>query len=73
MSKMSDMAMAIEELRGAATAISDAADWLARQFSSEFDEQPEKKTAPKLEPKPQLTLEQVRAVPPNNPAPTRSS
>ena len=33
MSKMSDMAMTIEELRNAAAAINDAADWLSRQFS----------------------------------------
>lgn len=32
MSKMNDMAMTIEELRNAATAINDAANWLARQF-----------------------------------------
>ena len=31
MSKMNDMAMAIEELRNAATAINDAANWLAQQ------------------------------------------
>ena len=35
MSKMSDMAMTIEELRNAAAAINDAADWLSRQFSDE--------------------------------------
>ena len=35
MSKMSDMAMTIEELRNAAAAINDAADWLSRQFSGE--------------------------------------
>lgn len=62
MSKMNDMAMTIEELRNAAAAISDAADWLAKQFSGEAYEPPVKKTAPKPEPKPQLTLEQVRAV-----------
>lgn len=33
MSKMSDMAQTIEELRSAATAITDAANWLAQQFS----------------------------------------
>ena len=32
MSKMGDMAMTIEELRNAAAAINDAADWLSRQF-----------------------------------------
>ena len=62
MSKMNDMAMTIEELRGAAAAISDAADWLAKQFSGDANEQPAKEAAPQPEPKPQLTLEQVRAV-----------
>ena len=32
MSKMSDMAMTIEELRSAAAAINGAANWLAEQF-----------------------------------------
>ena len=32
MSKMNDMAMTIEELRNTATAINDAANWLAQQF-----------------------------------------
>ena len=32
MSKMNDMAMTIEELRNAATAINDTANWLAQQF-----------------------------------------
>lgn len=60
MSKMSDMAQTIEELRSAAAAITDAANWLSQQFSSDAEEaliteaQPEKK--------PELTLEQVRAV-----------
>ena len=62
MSKMNDMALTIEELRNAATAIVDAADWLTKQFSGETDEQPTEKVAAKPEPKPQLTLEQVRAV-----------
>ena len=35
MSKMNDMAMTIEELRNAATAINDVANWLAQQFSSD--------------------------------------
>ena len=63
MSKMSDMAMTIEELRNAAAAINDAANWLAHQFSSDDKQQneiiaakPEKKT------KLALTLEEVRAV-----------
>ena len=32
MSKMNDMAMTIEELRNAATAINDTANWLAQQW-----------------------------------------
>ncbi|MEG2647901.1 MAG: DNA ligase [Anaerovoracaceae bacterium] len=62
MSKMNDMAMTIEELRNAATAIADAADWLAKQFSVEVEKQPTEEAAAKPEPQPQLTLEQVRAV-----------
>lgn len=56
MSKMSDMAMTIEELRSAAAAINEVASWLAEQFSS---------NEPKPEPtptEPVLTLEAVRAV-----------
>lgn len=37
MSKMSDMAMTIEELRSAAAAINEAANWLAEQFSGTLD------------------------------------
>lgn len=57
MSKISDMAATIEELRAAAAAINDAADWLAQQFSG--DSEPVKE-APAPEPLP--TLEEVRAV-----------
>ena len=35
MSKMSEMAQTIEELRKSAAAINDAADWLAEQFSGD--------------------------------------
>ena len=56
MSKMSDMATTIEELRSAAAAINEAANWLAEQFSSN-DPIPE----PTLT-EPVLTLEAVRAV-----------
>ena len=56
MSKMSDMAMTIEELRSAAAAINEAANWLAEQFSSN-DPIPEPTLA-----EPVLTLEAVRAV-----------
>ena len=58
MSKMSDMAATIEELRNAAVAITDVANWLTEMFSSTADEAPDV-TAPA---EPQLTLEQVRAV-----------
>ena len=37
MSKMNDMAMTIEELRNAATAINDAANWLAQHFGEESE------------------------------------
>ena len=57
MSKMKDMAMTIEELRSAAAAINDVADWLTQQFSGNADEP---KTEPKKEP--ELKLEDVRAI-----------
>ena len=60
MSKMSDMAQTIEELRSAAAAITDAANWLAQQFNSDAEEAPIPEAQP--EKKPELTLEQVRAV-----------
>ena len=56
MSKMSDMAMTIEELRNAAAAINEAANW----FSSDADATPVAEA--KSEKKPELTLEEVRAV-----------
>ena len=61
MSKMNDMSMTIEELRNAATAINDAANWLAQQFggASEAAETAEVPAAPA---KPALSLEGVRAV-----------
>lgn len=58
MSRMSDMAQAIENLRSAAATISDAADWLTKMFSGE----PKAEDAPASPPEPELTLEQVRAV-----------
>lgn len=60
MSKMSDMAQTIEELRSAAAAITDAANWLFQQFNSDAEEAPIPEAQP--EKKPELTLEQVRAV-----------
>ena len=56
MSKMSDMATTIEELRNAAAAINDAANWLAKAFSATEPAE----EAPVTEPI--LTLEEVRAV-----------
>lgn len=58
MSRMSEMAQTIEELRSAAAAISDAADWLTTMFSGE----PQVANSPASPPEPELTLEQVRAV-----------
>lgn len=58
MSRMSDMAQTIEELRSAAAAISDAADWLTKMFSGELQAE----NTPSSPPEPELTLEQVRAV-----------
>ena len=61
MSKMNDMAMTIEELRNAATAINDVANWLTQQFGGE-SEAAEKAEVPAAPAKPTLTLEEVRAV-----------
>ena len=63
MSKMNDMAMTIEELRNAATAINDAANWLTQQFSSD-DKHQNRDIAAKQEKKMKstLTLVEVRAV-----------
>lgn len=61
MSRMNDMAMTIEELRNAATAINDAANWIAQQFGGESEtaEKTEDSIAPA---KSALALEEVRAV-----------
>jgi len=59
-SKMSEMAQTIEELRSAAASITEAADWLARQFSASAEETPAPEPQP--EAKPTITLEKVRAV-----------
>lgn len=56
MSKMSDMAATIEELRTAATAINNAANWLAEMFGGAGDAESAAPTEPTL------TLQQVRAV-----------
>lgn len=55
MSKMNDMAIIIKELRSAATAITDVANWLSHQFNSEPD------LSKKL-PASKLKLEDVRAI-----------
>jgi len=61
MSKMAEMAQTIEELRTAAASINAAADWLYQQFSG--DNAPEQKSPAKKEkPKPEIKLEDVRAV-----------
>ena len=62
MSKMSDMTMTIEELRSTAAAINEAANWLAEQFCSTADSAPVEKPAAKEGKKPELKLEDVRAV-----------
>lgn len=63
MSKMSEMAMTIEELRNAAAAITDAANYLAQLFSDEeADKHQISKSAAKQETKPVLELEDVRAI-----------
>lgn len=60
MSKTSDMAMIIEELRNAAATIKDTADWLAEQFSDSEETVSVKKA--RSEKNAALTLEEVRAV-----------
>lgn len=59
MSKMTDMAMTIEELRCAAAAITETAAWLEKQFSGKTENSPRPSVA---EEKPQLSLIQVRSV-----------
>jgi hypothetical protein len=62
MSKMNEMSQTIEDLRSAAAAITDAANWLTKQFSKDTGEQPANESSAKTVEKPLLTLEQVRAV-----------
>ena len=62
MSKMAEMAQTIEELRTAAASINAAADWLYQQFSGDVDETQTTETPAKKESKPELKLENVRAV-----------
>lgn len=62
MSKMAEMAQTIEELRTAAASINAAADWLYQQFSGDGDEAKVTEAPSKKKPKPELKLEDVRAV-----------
>lgn len=62
MSKMSDMATTIEELRNAAAAITDVANWLTEMFSTTVDVDETQESEPVSSAEPVLTLEQVRAV-----------
>ena len=62
MSRMSDMAAAIEELRNAAAAITDVANWLTEMFSKTTAWDETQESEPVSPPEPVLTLEQVRAV-----------
>ena len=61
MSKMSDMAMTIKELRSVAATINEATNWLTTQFGGTADSAPVKKPAAKEEKKSELKLEDVRA------------
>ena len=58
MSKMAEMAQTIEELRTAAASIN----WLYQQFSGDDNEAQATEAPTKKEPKPELKLEDVRAV-----------
>lgn len=62
MSKMAEMAQTIEELRTAAASINATADWLYQQFSGDDNEAQATEAPTKKEPKPELKLEDVRAV-----------
>ena len=62
MSKMAEMAQTIEELRSAAASINAAADWLYQQFSGDDNEAQATEAPTKKEPKPELKLEEVRAI-----------
>lgn len=61
MSKMTEMAQTIEDLRTAAASINAAADWLYQQFSGD-DAPAQKSPAKKEKQKPEIKLEDVRAV-----------
>ena len=57
-----NMAQTIEELRTAAASINAAADWLYQQFSGDDNEAQATEAPTKKESKPELKLEDVRAV-----------
>ena len=61
-SSLAEMAQTIEELRTAAASINAAADWLYQQFSGDDKEAQVTEAPTKKEPKPELKLEDVRAV-----------
>ena len=58
MGRISELELAIKDLRSAATTINEVANTLAKMFSTTADEAPDAATPAE----PQLTLEQVRAV-----------
>lgn len=62
MSKMAEMVQTIEELRTAAASINAAADWLYQQFSGDNTDVQKAEAPAKKELKPELKLEDVRAV-----------
>lgn len=59
MSKISEMAMVITELRTAATSINDAADTLERMFSGKTDEEPVPEEQPEAKTENPITLDYV--------------
>ena len=63
MSKTNDMVQAIEELRNAAAAINDIANWLTEAFSGDPEAEAAPVPAPAAkEPEPVLAFEDVRAI-----------
>ena len=65
MSKMNDMAQAIEELRNAAATINDIANWLTEAFSGDPETKAEAASAlapAAKEPEPVLAFEDIRAI-----------
>ena len=67
---MNNMAMTIEELRNAAAAINDIANWLAQQFSSDVQQQRENVAAnTEKKAKPALTLERFELLWTTSPVP----